>query len=302
MTLFPRRLLYRKRTTTLLRGVWVDEEEDDTFMGSIQPVAGKQSDEETTTRDGTGTVKIYTQTKFNIGDRGTGNTAGDLIEFDGRLWEITRELKNDNSLLPHRKYIASYYGEIEAMPEVIDTDHYAHLGTSNVVGGMETGLVPGTEVINRDDEGQYNPLRFNDNLESFKFPPQGSYDPNTGNMILPRGHWLVCASLTARVVNSGQGNANRLLGSIGIVEGNNLRHVQGFYARNNDSFLPEILDIIQGQVSVAGAYFSTGNNPMTIQFIHQFQDDADTGIIQGAHVHCYQQLVGIPIGERATNV
>lgn len=85
----------------------------DTFYirGSVQPITGKDMDSLPIGRSDIGRVKLYTSTKLEVGVTGSDNT-GDLIQYDGRVWEVIQESTYANGLIAHYKYIAEYREEV----------------------------------------------------------------------------------------------------------------------------------------------------------------------------------------------
>ena len=78
-----------------------------TFEGSVQPITGLEADALQIGRVDEGTVKVYTDTELNVSQQET-DKSGDLIEWEGREYEIVQKHTNQNGLINHFKYIAEY--------------------------------------------------------------------------------------------------------------------------------------------------------------------------------------------------
>lgn len=78
-----------------------------TFEGSVQPMAGREVKSYEYLRQDVGYMKIYSSSQLNINIRG-GDNSGDVVLWQGDRWELVKELKFQNSLIPHYKYFAQY--------------------------------------------------------------------------------------------------------------------------------------------------------------------------------------------------
>lgn len=109
-TLFPRTIQAEHRTGSYVRGDWVvSTVENFTFTGSVQPLTGKETEFLPENRRDTGLVKIYSNTPLAVSLEGS-NTAGDVVIWAGKRWELIQELVYANGLVEHYKYIAAYIG------------------------------------------------------------------------------------------------------------------------------------------------------------------------------------------------
>ena len=108
-TLFPKTIDYISGSGgSYVNGVFVPGAPvASTFQGSVQPMSGKEIQSFSWARKDTGHVKIYSGTPLPISTEG-GDTKGAVVEWQSQLWEVVHELKNQNDLIPHYKYIAEY--------------------------------------------------------------------------------------------------------------------------------------------------------------------------------------------------
>ena len=111
-TLFPRNTInYFVVTTTTVKGVATKTETAGTFVGSVQPITGKDLESLPTGRSDRGVVKVYSDTQLNVSLKAT-NKPGDIIVWQGQRWETVYEMQFQNGLIDHFKYIAEYRGEV----------------------------------------------------------------------------------------------------------------------------------------------------------------------------------------------
>jgi hypothetical protein len=113
-TLFPKIISYTHRPGgAYIKGIWVEgTNEERTFIGSVQPVTGKDTDALNIGQEDIGKVKIYSSSKLTVSLEGT-EDIGDIVLWQGQRWLILQELVFQNDLIPHYKYIAEYFGEEE---------------------------------------------------------------------------------------------------------------------------------------------------------------------------------------------
>ena len=180
---------------------------------------------------------------------------------------------------------------------IVLTDNYVHIGTPDLSSTTITGVVSGADSIkpaaNRSLQ-RFN-VRFDNTLSGFNIPTGGNYDPSDGDIQLPEGHWIICASLN--IVVTGASNS-RTQADLSINHGENQRHSQAVYLRgDNDYFGATGINDSQGKVSVTGAVVSDGTTPIRIRVAVSRQSDPANILIRGAHVHGYRQLVGGSSGE-----
>ena len=188
-------------------------------------------------------------------------------------------------------------------------DHYVHIGTPNL-SGNDSGVVTGSTDITPGDTGtvqDFN-VRFDNTLAGYSIPTAATYNPVNGDITLPAGHWIICASLN--VVSTASTNS-RVAAVLSINHGTNQRHAQALYLRNDQSQIGgDGISQVQGKVSVTGVVVSDGNNPIRIriavvkQIPNSGSSNNTTVSIQGAHIHGYQQLIGgsTPVPQWSANL
>lgn len=108
-TLFPKTINYLAVTFTRVKGKVSRTETPGTFVGSVQPVTGKDIDAEQVGRVDIGKVKIYSNTPLNVAIEGTANS-GDIVIWQNKKWEVLALLDNQNDLINHYKQIAEFRG------------------------------------------------------------------------------------------------------------------------------------------------------------------------------------------------
>lgn len=112
-TLFPKVIEYISRSGSYQEGIWVTgSDEKKTFIGSVQPASGKDTEFLPQARRDTGSVKLYSGTPLKVPQEGS-EAPGDIVIWQGRLWEIVTALNFQNDLIPHYKYLATDIGEAE---------------------------------------------------------------------------------------------------------------------------------------------------------------------------------------------
>lgn len=111
-TLFPQTIQAHRRAGSYVGPRWVAADIDFTFEGSVQPVTGKEFETLAIGRQDGGILKVYSDSLLNVSKEGNPQT-GDWFTWDGRQWELCAELPNQNSLIPHYKYIARERGEAQ---------------------------------------------------------------------------------------------------------------------------------------------------------------------------------------------
>lgn len=109
-TLFPRTINMIHRTAELVNGRWNTSEAEGSFVGSVQPVNGKDLQFLPEGRRDIGMVKVYSNTALAVSAEGS-NTPGDLVIWAGKKWEVIRELVFANDLINHFKYLAALFNE-----------------------------------------------------------------------------------------------------------------------------------------------------------------------------------------------
>lgn len=105
--LFPKTISYFIVTGSRVKGKWTPAENAGTFIGSVQPVTGRDLDVVQVGRQDTGKIKVYANESLNVSKEDS-NTPGDLIVWEGSKWEIIAKLPYQNNLINHYKYIAEF--------------------------------------------------------------------------------------------------------------------------------------------------------------------------------------------------
>ena len=111
-TLFPRTIGMIHRTAELVNGRWNTSEAEGSFVGSVQPVNGKDLQFLPEGRRDIGMVKVYSNTALAVSAEGS-NTPGDIVIWAGKKWEVIRELVFANDLINHFKYIAALFNDVD---------------------------------------------------------------------------------------------------------------------------------------------------------------------------------------------
>ena len=178
-----------------------------------------------------------------------------------------------------------------------------HLGVANIVGST-TGIVSGATRFTSLSGNEA--IRFDQNTAGTNIGTGIIYTSTNGNIVLPAGIWILCASIRARMMGNSAPNANtRSYFSVGIQHGTNLRHISApAYARwtegdkptNVQPFDTSNLPTGWGQVSsnipasVSGVVISSGSNQasnfVTVRAIWSNQLIAGAGVnLLNAHLH-----------------
>ena len=104
-TLFPRPHNYKSVSGEWVRGEWVASHQNATFLGSIQPTSGKDTDFLPQARRDKGAVKVYSNTPLRVSQEGT-DQSGDIVSWQGRDYELVTALPYQNAIISHYKYLA----------------------------------------------------------------------------------------------------------------------------------------------------------------------------------------------------
>jgi len=181
---------------------------------------------------------------------------------------------------------------------------YCHLGTDNEEGtnsGLESGF--GTFNITPSKQIEAVPIRFTlaaTNTNDVRI----LYDPLTGELVLPEGNWLMCASVRVlnKVLVTGQNNQNnvRTLATVSIKYGDRHRHANTHYLRFSANASAGTIPRLnaantaawikqQGYSSIAGSVASDGKTKTAIVFAYETQGNSGTIEITHAHLHTFQQ-------------
>ena len=173
-----------------------------------------------------------------------------------------------------------------------DPEQYTHLGSGDLLLDEAGVLNPDVTPENIELPQEYV-MRFKDDLMGHHLPPGATYDPATGQLVLPEGQWDICAALNI-VPSRTQGdfsNSDRGYAAIGIFYGESLRHAQAIYEKNFN-FSTNVYQGLTGYANVAGIVRSDGVTPITIRCITAKQSFELLLTIQGAHLHAFLTLTG----------
>ena len=183
-------------------------------------------------------------------------------------------------------------------PTIVVNDNYLHLGNADLdtQGGVfNTQPFAGQNVAGQRIMGTSSSriaeqaVRFLGTATTNNVPTGGSYTEANGSIVLPAGHWIVCAAVNLQNPNAATNSSNhRQYCYLSIDYDNNERHANSVYMRNRDA---EVLHI-QGKVSVTGAVITDGTKFTTIR-VRVDGDGTVPGdiVVFSAHVHAYRQLI-----------
>ena len=91
------------------------------------------------------------------------------------------------------------------------------------------------------------------------YPTGATYDPDTGNLVLPAGQWIICASINIENWTPGAQNGNRVWPKLCLHYDGNIRHAQSGYIRySRTSTAQGGTASTEFHVSVAGVVNSDG--------------------------------------------
>ena len=114
---------------------------------------------------------------------------------------------------------------------------FVHIGSTSAT---ETGLMTDQVADVNTTIGATNSavnteidmnLRFDSGKAGTNIPSGATYDPNTGNLVLPAGQWIVCASINIENWTPGTQSGNRVWPKLCLHYDGNIRHAQSGYIR-----------------------------------------------------------------------
>ena len=251
---------------------------------------------------GTNVTKTNTATGIELSSQDTTYTASidgttiTLTDSDGGTQTI--ELPADADIEEVKRYLSTFSEN--------DPDQ-AHFGTADIDGTV-SGLQPSTTTItiaSGDSQKQVVPFRFVSELPS-KIPDFITYDESNGQIVLPRGTWILCGS--ARIANTtsgGANNNNRISASISIQHrradlGYNTRHSNEGYVRwtSTDSGATDLASsvtdgFIKTHLSTTGVVVSDGVQPIRLAAEIEAQAPNGTVELEAGHMHAVKiQAIG----------
>ena len=191
---------------------------------------------------------------------------------------------------------------------------YLHLGAANIEPTIndtsgevtsQTGVVSGqtTRAVSRTLLADINGIRFDDNATTYpstSIPTGGAYDNTNGQITLPAGNWIVCASAIVRSRSGSGGGTDRLWVKLGIMQGNNLRHENSDYIRYGDQTAPyrdnqlgntELTAAFTNRASLSttGSVVADGTTKTTIR-LRALAANTTAGVVEilAVHVHAFK--------------
>lgn len=108
---FPTTITYKQVTGKYVNGVWQKTEVEDTFLGNVQPITGRELESLNIGRADLGKIKIYSNIELHVSKKGSTNS-GDVILYQNKKYEIIQIMSYQNNLVPHYKSLAEYRGEV----------------------------------------------------------------------------------------------------------------------------------------------------------------------------------------------
>ena len=175
-------------------------------------------------------------------------------------------------------------------------DNYLHLGNADLDtqgGVVSTGTgeqrgqrITGTTQVRVGEAA----VRFLASATTNNLPTGTVYNETNGTIVLPAGHWILCAAVNLHnPTAAGNTNNHRQYACLSIDYDNNERHCNSVYMRNRDA---DVVNIA-GKISVTGAVITDGSKFTTIRVIVDGDGSSLPGdiVIYSAHVHAYRQII-----------
>ena len=175
-------------------------------------------------------------------------------------------------------------------------DNYLHLGNADLDtqgGVVSTGTgeqrgqrITGTSSVRAGEAA----VRFLASATTNNLPAGTVYNETNGTIVLPAGHWILCAAVNLHnPTAAGNTNNHRQYACLSIDYDNNERHCNSVYMRNRDA---DVVNIA-GKISVTGAVITDGSKFTTIRVIVDGDGSSLPGdiIVYSAHVHAYRQII-----------
>ena len=175
-------------------------------------------------------------------------------------------------------------------------DNYLHLGNADLDtqgGVVSTGTgeqrgqrITGTTSVRAGEAA----VRFLASATTNNLPAGTVYNETNGTIVLPAGHWILCAAVNLHnPTAAGNTNNHRQYACLSIDYDNNERHCNSVYMRNRDA---DVVNIA-GKISVTGAVITDGSKFTTIRVIVDGDGSSLPGdiVVYSAHVHAYRQII-----------
>lgn len=110
MTLFPKALTAYRNTGSYVGGVWTPGALTEIpFLGSIQPITGKQLEALPIGRTDSGKCAVYSSSDLQVSTE-NGDNSGDFVIWNGLKYELIFKQVFDNGLIPHTYYVGEDRG------------------------------------------------------------------------------------------------------------------------------------------------------------------------------------------------
>ncbi|MGD8707091.1 MAG: hypothetical protein PVI88_00220 [Nitrosopumilaceae archaeon] len=120
MTLISGTQMYNYSVGKYVEGEWTESPaEPGTFNGSIQPLNYKELNALQIGREDKGKIKIYSDielpigSEIEVGQEEMEKTSGAIITWQGKLWEVIKQVSYQMGIISHYKFIAEYRGPVE---------------------------------------------------------------------------------------------------------------------------------------------------------------------------------------------
>lgn len=105
-SLFPLSYSFTTQIGSYVNGIWtVGTNTVSTFLGSCQPITGKELETLAIGRKDLGKIKIYTDSDLPVSIEG-GTDSGAIVTYNGQTWEVISKMTYISGLIEHKKYVA----------------------------------------------------------------------------------------------------------------------------------------------------------------------------------------------------
>lgn len=111
MILFPKIYTIRRKAGAYVRGVWTDTATTMQIVADIQTATDKDIKSLPVDRQTSGKIKIYSMTELLVAKQGT-QQQSDLVEWNGKLWEVISSETHQNNVMSHYKAMAEYVSDL----------------------------------------------------------------------------------------------------------------------------------------------------------------------------------------------
>ena len=170
-------------------------------------------------------------------------------------------------------------------------DYFIHLGADDV-DGADTGIVAGglnDFLVTGARENAWLGVQFREGAGT-NVPDDVTYTSSDGNLVLSEGSWMLCASI--KFEDQTLTNNRPIFVALGVDYGGNIRHANSNFSPNQTNIANKnVLNDIQGLVSVSGVVVSDGTTKTKIAMKFVARQDSDRVHIVGAHLHAFKLFV-----------